>query len=74
MFLEKLKRQYWAYLLVVTFIAARHVLIHGFSHPVALNVVVHVFLVSTLSFLLFCISFCLMTVGKWLLRSLGCMK
>lgn len=67
MFLEKLKHQYWAYLLVVTVIAVRHVLIHGFSQPVALNVVVHVFLVSTLSFLFFCISFCLMTVGKWLL-------
>lgn len=70
MFVSALKRQYWAYFLVVLSVSLVSVFTRGFTKPLALGIAVEIFMIFTGSFLLFCIGYCAMGVMRWLSRNL----
>ena len=68
MFISSLKRQYLGYVLFVLPLALHHIFTKGFSDPIVLGILVDVFLVLSISFVLFCIVFCLTYLGKRIVK------
>ncbi len=68
MFISSLKRQYSGYVLFVLSITLYDIVTKGFSDPIVLDILVNVFLVLSISFVLFCIVFCLTYLGKQILK------
>lgn len=68
MFISSLKRQYWGYVLFVLSLTLYDTFTKGFSEPIVLGILVNVFLVLSVSFILFCIGFCLTYLGKRILK------
>ena len=64
MFKEELKKQYWLYCLVFSVVAVHNIIRRGFLQPVALDILVNVFLVCSLAFGAFCLVFFLTWIGK----------
>lgn len=69
MFLSALKRQYWAYFLFVLSISLTSVFTDGFPEPLALGIAVEVFMVFSVSFLLFCIGYFVKKLANWCMRN-----
>lgn len=68
MFISALKRQYWAYFLLVLPHSIASVFERGFAEPLgylALRITIQVFVLFGLSFLLFCIGYPLIKLAKW---------
>ena len=70
MFISSLKRQYWAYFLVVLSISLTSVFTRGFTEPLLLGIAVEVFMLFSTSFILFCIGFCFMKLYRVVKRNL----
>ena len=68
MFISSLKRQYLGYVLFVLPLALHNIFTKGFSDPIVLDILVNVFLVLAISFVLFCIVFCLTYLGKRIVK------
>ena len=70
MFVSALKRQYWAYFLVVLSISLVSVFTRGFTEPLALGIAVELFMLFSTSFILFCIAFCATNLAKKVMGTL----
>lgn len=69
MFVSALKRQYWAYFLFVLSISLTDVFTDGFREPLALGIAVELFLLFSVSFLLFCVGYFVTKLAKWCVRN-----
>lgn len=64
MFKEQFKTQYGGYFAAGLFMATWHIIRGGFREPIVIDILANIVLVALLSFIAFCIGFCVSWIWK----------
>lgn len=64
MFKEQFKTQYWWYFAAGLFMATWNIIRGGFREPIVIDILVNIVLVALLSFIAFCVIFCVSWIWK----------